>query len=253
MAIKLPSFHIGVDLGQVQDFSAVCVLKKTPEPEGDRARHDVVGLRRFPLGTSYPRVVAGVAEMVSSPKLRPILEEPPDGEFGGGWTSARVGNPTLLVDGTGVGRGVMALFLAAGMPAEIVPIVITGGLGWRQDQWDEGGRQAYWVAKAELVGAVQAGLQSGTLKIVPGLAEADTLQREMENFRVKVSKSANELYDAREGQNDDVLLALAMSVLHATLPSNIGVWGPDPTRQPRTPSLEQLIATHGEPAIRRRR
>ena len=227
MAIQLPSFHVSCDLGQVQDFSAACVLKRTPS--GETARFDVVHLKRWALGTSYPRVVEAVHEIVSNPKLRPVVEEPPEGEFGGGWTSARVGDPTLLVDGTGVGRGVMSLFLDAKMPATITPLVITGGLGYREDQWGDGtGTRAFFVAKCELVSAVQAGLQGGSLKIVPGLAEADTLQREMENFRVKVSKNANELYSARESTNDDLLLSVAMALWHATLPPNLGFWGPNP-------------------------
>jgi hypothetical protein len=242
--IKLPSFHVGCDLGQVTDPSAVCVVKRTPDPDpaSDRARFDVVGLRRFALGTPYPRVVSAVAEMVASPKLRPLVEEPPEGEWGDRWTSHRVGNPSLIIDGTGVGRFVMSLFLDAKMPATIVPLVLTGGLGHRLDMYDDS-TPGYWVAKCEIVGAVQAGLQGESLKIVPGLAEADTLAREMQGFRVVVSRNANELYSARESEHDDLLISLGMALWHATLPSNLGVWGPDPTRQPRTPTLEELI--HG--------
>src|SRR5207237_6882902 len=107
------------------------------------------------LGTSYPAIVQAVAALLRRPELRP---DPASGL-----------PPRLAIDATGVGRPVIDLFLAAAMPATLYPVTITGGDAPR---WD--GRSA-WVPKKDLVGAVQATLQSGRLKVVPMLVLAETL------------------------------------------------------------------------------
>jgi hypothetical protein len=120
--------------------------------------------------------------------------------------------PFLIIDGTGVGRAIVSMFLAEDMPVEFRPLVITGGLGSREAAWDDRGTKAFWTAKTELVGAVQAVLSSGRLEVPRSLALAGTLRKELEGFRVHVTKQAHEVYGAREGQHDDLLLAVAMGV-----------------------------------------
>ena len=66
--------------------------------------------------------------------------------------------------------------------------------------------------KPDLVAAVRIGLDAGRLKIVPGLALAPTLVKELGNFKVKTTPSANEVFSAREGDHDDLVLALALAV-----------------------------------------
>ncbi len=52
-----PRYTVGLDLGQAKDYTALCVLERHGEAEQAvfHARH----LERFPLGTSYPAIVAG--------------------------------------------------------------------------------------------------------------------------------------------------------------------------------------------------
>ena len=75
-------FFVGLDLGQAQDFTAAAILER-PDPRERvyAARH----LQRWPLGTSYPEIVADVVQMVR--RLTPA--------------------PILAVDATGVGRPVV--------------------------------------------------------------------------------------------------------------------------------------------------
>lgn len=40
----------------------------------------------------------------------------------------------------------------------------------------------------------------------------DILQKEMLDFRVKISDSSNDLYSVREGQHDDLVLSLALAL-----------------------------------------
>jgi hypothetical protein len=118
----------------------------------------------------------------------------------------------LVIDATGAGRPVVDLILDRRMPADISPLTITAGSGVREERWNRTGNRAYWVPKLELVSTVQALLQTRRLQIVPRLAQADILKRELLEFKVRITASANETYGIwREGAHDDLVLALAMA------------------------------------------
>jgi hypothetical protein len=202
-----PEFLIGLDLGQARDPSALAIIKRQPvrdeagkevrDARGNvQHRADVVHLHRWPLGTRYPAIVEEVKALAGRPELAPA--------------SVR---PRLALDATGVGRAVVDLFLEADLPSDIIPITITAGEGHRHDAWAPGGPTAWWVAKKELVGIVQVGLQTGTLKFAAGLSLAETLKAELLGFQVKVTVSANEQFGAwREGAHDDLVLGVALAV-----------------------------------------
>jgi len=171
-------YSVGLDLGQAQDFSAMVTL----EQEGTRS--DAVDIRRWPIGTPYPQIVADVEQH-----------------------RARLPEAPLVVDGTGVGRGIVDLFRVHGA-RRLVPVLITAGAHAHQDEF------GYWlVPKKELVGAVQVGLQSRTIKIAASLPEAKTLLHELTQFQAKITDAANVVTGAwREGQHDDLVLALALAL-----------------------------------------
>jgi hypothetical protein len=96
---------------------------------------------------------------------------------------------------------------------QAIGITIVGGSTWTRvttRQWH--------VAKILLVGMVQKFLQSGRLRIGAKLPHATTLQKELRDFRVKVSKAANETYESREGAHDDLVLSLAIALFAAEHP-----------------------------------
>ena len=193
---------MGLDLGQATDPSALAILRESPVSgaDGRIARdhrgeflfsYDCVYLERFPLGTEYPAVIGRVEELVRSPKLQ---------------------RSRLVIDATGAGRPVVDLFFNSRMPAEITPLTITAGSEVREDRWNRTGNRAYWVPKIELVSTVQSLLQTRRLRVVPRLALADVLKRELLDFQVKVTASANETFGAwREHAHDDLVLAVAMA------------------------------------------
>ena len=186
-------YFAGLDLGQAQDHSAVAVVERTTHPDPERAgkavyRFDVRHLHRWPLGTPYPKVVADVR---------------------GWYAGAPLKGSVLAVDGTGVGRAVVDLFRAAGIGADLRAYTITGGEGSR-------GRS---VAKKDLVGGVQAALQGRRLRVAEGLPLAAALGKELEAYRVKVTASRNEVFEAwRERDHDDLVLALALAVHVGSIP-----------------------------------
>ena len=188
-------YFIGLDLGQAQDPTALAVIERRrlldvryePAPLRD-ARCLIPQLVRYPLGTSYPEIVADVVDkLVKAPK-----------------------GTRLILDGTGVGRAVVDEFrqhrALQSHHSRIVPVTLTAG------EEEILASDGYWrVPKRNLVGVAQVLLQSQRLKIAPDLAETQTLVKELLNFKVKITTAANDTYGAwREGQHDDLVLATAL-------------------------------------------
>jgi hypothetical protein len=202
--LGLPRFLVGLDIGQVSDPSALAVLERRFQPENGRyePRFDARYLERLPLQTPYPAMVRGVRERLS------YLAEPCE----------------LLIDATGVGRGIVDLFREGwvtyddkteqripvpGCP-RVIAVSITAGERAHQDPdcWDE-----WYVPKRDVVMAFMVVLQQRRFRVAKELPEAAILFKEGQNFQWKVSKAGNDQYGAwREGQHDDLLLAVALPV-----------------------------------------
>jgi hypothetical protein len=182
-------FVVGLDLGQAADPSALGILDV--QGEGPHRTFDCRYLEQFPLGTSYPAIVRTVGALLQRAPLH--------------------GQAQLVIDQTGVGRAIYDLFVEADLRP--VGITITGGASWHREsayQWH--------VSKNLLVSVVQKTLQAQTLRIAKSLPQAGVLQKELQDFRVKISKAANELYEAREGAHDDLVLAIAIALHLAHYP-----------------------------------
>ncbi len=225
-------YYLGLDLGQTQDYTALVVLEHIPSKPGATPRHrdQTFALRhieRFKLNTSYPQIVAEVGELVGRPPL--------------------VGACRIAIDATGVGRAVTDIFRDAGqrtqaqsygvapgtvvapdlamdmsrqatvsppvISAPVHAITITGG-----DQVTRDGRDVR-VPKRDLVGVVQALLQTGRLKIAPDMPLTSVLLAELQNFKATISAAGHDSYGAgqdwREGNHDDIVLAVALAAWDA--------------------------------------
>jgi hypothetical protein len=108
----MTTFTVGLDLGQSQDFTAICVLERVParcavpsERAEDWYEFHVRHLERPALGTRYPAIVERVRTLLDTPPL--TMRTP------------------LVVDRTGVGAAVTDMFPAAGLWPHAV--TITGG------------------------------------------------------------------------------------------------------------------------------
>jgi hypothetical protein len=196
------SLFIGLDLGQAKDYSALAIIECVRTITDGGAKDEVtqlncIHLQRWQLRTSYPAIVADVVKMINN--LDPFL-----------YPKAKT---TLAIDATGVGAPVVDLFKREQIQAELKPIQIVGGANVSS----EFGMTR--VPKRDLVSVVQVALQNRTLKIASQLPEADTLARELQNFTVKITDSANDVYGAwREGTHDDLVLAVALGLWCASRP-----------------------------------
>jgi hypothetical protein len=213
----MSDYIAGLDLGQLSDYTALAIVRRQDVREAagvvakdhrGRAVSEfaVVHLERFALGTPYPIIVESVRSLLGR------------SELGG---SAR-----LAVDGTGVGRPVVDMLLDARFPVKVTPITITAGAGdYRRDHWHgTHGPAAFWVAKVHLVGTVQAALSTGRLRVADRLPLAALLRRELLDFRMKITPANNATFAAREGQHDDLVLAVAIAIWLASTPATSDVF-----------------------------
>ncbi len=197
-------YFLGVDLGQAHDPTALAIVDRrdiryrqhdpvTWERYSER-QFTVRLLERIPLGTSYPDVVRRVAQIVSAPVLR--------------------GRISLVLDATGVGRPVVDMMREARLGCPLAAVTITGG-----DQQSNAGWQ-WRVPKRNLIAGLQAMVQMRTLRIPRGLPGAGELVKEMLGMRMSITLNRHETYGAwREGDHDDLVLALALAVWKANLPN----------------------------------
>ena len=202
-------FYVGVDLGEVNDYSAVTILEKTFEMDTRPHSYKQVGvysvthLERFRI--TYPDVVSRVKTLFRNPKLKDAV---------------------LIVDETGCGRPVADMMEKENLRP--VRISITGGLEVRELE------DGFHVPKQHLVSALMVLFQSGTLKIADALELAPTLVAELENFRVKVNaKTGRESFESwRENDHDDMVLSLALACWYAEQDNRTNVsLKPSPTQR----------------------
>jgi hypothetical protein len=142
-------------------------------------------LERLPLGMAYPTIVAHVGQLLG--KLPAKAE--------------------LIIDATGVGKPVFDLFVYAGIAP--LGVMITAGTAETRSG------QICGVPKLTLISRVQALLHEGKLKILRELPEAETLVRELEDYRIEYTASGHLTFNARAGKHDDLVLALAIACWRA--------------------------------------
>src|SRR6266699_1191723 len=142
-------------------------------------------LERVPLGTPYPGIVSHVGRLLR--KLPGCSE--------------------LVIDFTGVGRPIFDMFVYSGIFP--IGVVITAGNTETRDG------MTCSVPKLTLVSRLQALLHEGRLKIQRELDEAETLVRELRDFRAEFTAAGHLTFNARCGKHDDLVLALAIAVWRA--------------------------------------
>ena len=184
---------IGVDVGQRSDYTALAVVDLTTD--------DVLTLTALERvrRRSYPAVAELIRDTVAALAGGDLL--------------------TVLVDVTGVGRPVTDQLDRLDVPHTRINIHGGGAV----TTLDDGTRS---VPKRDLISALVVGFEGETLAIAGGLKHADALEREADAFQMKLSASGHDTYNAREGEHDDLLLAVALPVWYARTQGRVTVWFP---------------------------
>ena len=189
-------FYLGLDLGKLQDFSALAVVERedrlgwspVSSPPVLRVRY----VERAALGTPYTRVVARIGELTRHSNVN--------------------GNCHLTVDSTGVGVPVVESLRAAQLGCRgITAVTITGGERARQAS-GFGVGEHWHVPRTDLLDGVRMLLERGELKISKTMRESGTLVRELLSMRSGVANL--------HGQHDDLVLAVALACWQAMRAKN---------------------------------
>jgi len=174
-----PGYLAGLDIGQRDDWTALAVAER--DRDGGLT---LVALERI-RHRSYPDVALLVAD-----------------------TMRALPGATLLVDVTGVGRPICDLLRQHGVAHIRVNIHGGDAVG----RLDDG---TVSVPKRDLIAALVVGFEAKTLRIASGLHHTEALEREAASFRMAVSATGHDTYNAREGAHDDLLLAVSLTAWHA--------------------------------------
>jgi hypothetical protein len=206
----------GLDLGSINDATALCVMVKVESPEVDAQGNPVFdtsyiqklmppiyqirGLKRLPTGLSYPQIIAQVGIAMSH---------------------AEIHGAALVVDRTGVGGPTFDCFVAAGF-ANLVAITLTGSLE-RETRNDDG--SGFHLGKLQLVSTLQTALQTGVLKMPPAsvMPEVKVLLDELRNYAVAISPAGHPSFNAAGSGHDDLVIAAGLAIFHLW-PRTGGAW-----------------------------
>lgn len=200
------AYFVGLDLGQSADYTALAVVQSVKERRDKGNFKTVLHLRhleRYPLRTSYTTIADGVVGVMRSEELNGEEYDPARNRI------ARA-KAELLVDKTGVGRGVTDILKERGL--KFTGIVIHGGESTHNTNGD------YHIPKKDLVAAVEVPFDNDTLKIAEGLDLFGVLREELQTFRRKQNRKTSHVSFEhwRDSEHDDLVLAVAMACWGAT-------------------------------------
>ncbi|MBI4470954.1 MAG: hypothetical protein HY650_16690 [Acidobacteria bacterium] len=175
-------FFIGVDVGQRVDHTAIAVLE-TAEKQKLHCTH----VERLVLGTAFTAVVARLCELE---------------------TKLGCEKTTVALDSSGVGAPVVELARSR-LRSPVFEIVITGGASatTRGKNWT--------IPKTHLISGLQVGLEQKEVRFVAGMPFLDVLVSELQHYQVRATSTGSEAFEARQGEHDDLVLALAIGLYAA--------------------------------------
>ena len=187
----------GLDIGQRQDYTASVLInvnklidKNSSISKTTIESLEVVAITRFKLGTFFTDIADEIASGMTKLLLKSQIQ------------------PKLVIDITG-NYSITELFNAKNNPYElfkVVPVIITGG---SLSSFDKG---VYNVPKYELIFRTNIALEQYKLKFAEGMPFIDILIDELRNYGRSIKESGTEIFNARSGEHDDLVLALSLAV-----------------------------------------
>ena len=201
MNIDTGTILIGMDLGQLQDYTAISVVRviETQTPvtleDNPNRRHkaydkfmtyQVLHLERF-KGKTYSQALDRVAIVMDHPSMFLDAKE-------------------LILDASGLGQPVLEMAYSRDFDS-VTGVVITGG---EQARYNDG---KYHVPRTELISCLVSVFQSQRITIAGDLEHKDILIGELSSLQVKKRPSGHEAYEsAKATEHDDMVLSLGMAI-----------------------------------------
>jgi hypothetical protein len=193
------NYFAGLDLGQVNDFTALAILTRRANDclrPGQRPVYALGYLERYPMGTPYREIFASVRTMLRSPPVHQTI---------------------LAVDTTGVGQAVLELLeetLSGQVSCLLCRACITSCMTIANVA-----SANQCIPKKELVGVLQVLLQNRRLQIPRSLPHAQVLLNELLTFKMKLKapKADQALQDWRKGPQDDLIFAIGLAAFYGEM------------------------------------
>jgi hypothetical protein len=179
------TFILSLDPAQLRDWSALAAIDMQYRPEEKRFGYDLVAMARK-QGLPYDRIVDWVAKTLKNPAFN--QREPPE----------------FILDSTGVGVAVRDMLAAKGV--RLKAVTITAGESFTRQG------PIYHVGKARLIGTFLGAFDAGKVRVNPNMPIWSQVEREMLSFRAEMNTQGRLKMEAEQGENDDMLFALAMAV-----------------------------------------
>lgn len=201
MLPKIDTYFMGLDVGKVTDFSALCVLARWYRKVADQVQrqYTVTQLGQFPIGMEYVYVEEGVKQIWEKLNLLPS-------------------RTIAIVDQTGVGNPVCDHLRHKGM--RITGVNITGG-----SEVTRPNENTYNVPKSILVTLLVSAVQTGILHLLPDLDIKDEFTKQMQNFGYQINRETGHTsYESQSSVvHDDLVIAVALALWYAESVSKGGI------------------------------
>jgi hypothetical protein len=191
-------YILAIDLGQAMQPTALAVIEQETEwTRGWSAENRALRLRhleRLSLDVGYGRLIDRIRDLLTT--LRP---------------KEQADKSDLIVDITGTGRAVGELMRQRGF--DPITVTITGGTEVVQDRKNF---TDWRLPKVELIGGLQVAYQTKRLTVAKEMELTPLLTDELQRFKIKPpTLNPNDPESWREGQQDDLVFAVAMGVWRA--------------------------------------
>jgi hypothetical protein len=237
---KHHAVHIGVDIGQKVDYTAVVVAEVGERPCGQVVHYDgtkhldyestykVRDMTRLPLGTPFVGVAQAVVRAAS--RIWDIEAEIRQAQDLTPYEHALYCE--IFVDATGVGAPVYELIKSAVYTepkadrANVRAITFTHGDQIKRGVSLDG--EADSVGKAHLVSRLQVLFEQGRIVLPKGSAIIDAMLEELTVYEIRITPDANDLYGAfAVGAHDDLVTALGLACLEepGVIEIGLNLWG----------------------------
>lgn len=199
MEVDIGQVVVGMDLGQLQDYTAISVLRLIESTRdvtvGDSPDRRYGAFDKF-ISFSLihiERFQSGYIEALD--RVQAVMDHP----------DIMLDQKELVLDVTGLGQPVLEMAWQRGIETEA--IVITGG---ESPHYADG---KYFVPRTELISGLVSVYQAERIKISADLEIKQLLIDELMSLQVKKRPSGEETYEtAKSTQHDDLVMSLAMPI-----------------------------------------